>query len=71
MTHEFLYSFRQASLQEAKLAPRLMVDCRHANSNKDYKKQPLVCRDVMKQNAHGDQRIIGVMIESNLVGGAQ
>jgi len=58
-------------LQETKLAPRVMVDCSHANSNRDYTKQQVVCRDVSKQIADGDQRIIGVMIESNLVGGAQ
>src|SRR5271157_63743 len=58
-------------LQEAKLAPRVMVDCSHANSNRDYTKQPFVCRDVIKQIADGDHRITGVMIESNLVGGAQ
>ncbi|HEV2022779.1 MAG TPA: 3-deoxy-7-phosphoheptulonate synthase [Terriglobales bacterium] len=60
-----------AQLGEANLAPRVMVDCSHANSNKDYTKQPSVCRDVIMQIAGGDRRIIGVMIESNLVGGAQ
>jgi 3-deoxy-7-phosphoheptulonate synthase len=60
-----------AQLREANLAPRVMVDCSHANSNKDYTKQPSVCRNVIAQIAGGDQRIIGVMIESNLVGGAQ
>jgi 3-deoxy-7-phosphoheptulonate synthase len=58
-------------LQKAKLAPRVMVDCSHANSNKDYTKQLFVSRDVIKQIADGEQRIMGVMIESNLVGGAQ
>jgi|SRR5271167_720488 len=58
-------------LQEAKLAPRVMVDCSHANSNRDYTTQPFVCRDVIKQIADGEHRIIGVMLESNLVGGAQ
>lgn len=58
-------------LEDAKLAPRVMIDCSHANSNKDYTKQPSVCRDVMKQVEHGERRIIGVMIESNLVAGAQ
>ncbi len=58
-------------LQEAKLAPRVMVDCSHANSSKDHTKQPLVCRDVIKQIEDGDQRIMGAMIESNLVEGAQ
>ena len=53
--------------------PRVMIDCSHANSSKDYKRQVLVCRqcDVAGQIAKGDRRIIGVMIESNLVAGAQ
>jgi len=60
-----------AQLEAAKLAPRVMIDCSHANSNKDYTKQPFVCREVMKQVEEGKRHIIGVMIESNLVGGAQ
>ncbi len=58
-------------LEQAGLAPRLMIDCSHANSNKDYTRQALVCRDVAKQIANGDRRIVGVMLESNLVAGAQ
>lgn len=60
-----------AQLEQAKLAARVMIDCSHANSNKDFTKQPSVCRDVIMQVAHGERRIIGVMIESNLVAGAQ
>ena len=60
-----------AQLEGAKLPPRVMVDCSHANSNRDYKKQESVCRDVIKQIAYRDPRIIGLMIESNLVAGAQ
>jgi 3-deoxy-7-phosphoheptulonate synthase len=48
-----------------------MVDCSHANSSKDYAKQSAVCQEVAQQVAKGDQRIIGVMLESNLVAGAQ
>ena len=48
-----------------------MIDCSHANSSKDHAKQPLVCRDVIGQIATGDRRIMGVMLESNLVAGAQ
>jgi 3-deoxy-7-phosphoheptulonate synthase len=48
-----------------------MIDCSHANSSKDHTKQPLVCRDVIGQIATGDRRIIGVMLESNIVVGAQ
>ena len=58
-------------LSEAALAPRVMVDCSHANSNKDHTRQSLVCRDVAAQIASGSRNILGVMLESNLVAGAQ
>ena len=60
-----------AKMEEAGLAPRIMIDFSHANSNKDYRRQALVSHDVAGQIAAGDRRIIGVMIESNLVAGAQ
>jgi 3-deoxy-7-phosphoheptulonate synthase len=60
-----------AQLENAGLSPRVMIDCSHANSNKDHTRQGLVCRDVAGQIRHGDRRIIGVMLESNLVAGAQ
>ncbi len=60
-----------AQLEKAGLPPRLMIDCSHANSNKDYRRQSLVCHDVAGQIAGGDKNIIGVMIESNLVAGSQ
>jgi 3-deoxy-7-phosphoheptulonate synthase len=47
------------------------VDLSHANSNKNYKRQALVGHDVAAQIASGNRKIIGVMIESNLVAGAQ
>jgi len=56
---------------EAGVKPRIMIDCSHANSSKDYQRQALVCRDVAAQIAAGDRRIMGVMLESNLVAGAQ
>jgi 3-deoxy-7-phosphoheptulonate synthase len=58
-------------LETAGLPQRVMVDCSHANSGKDYTRQPIVCRDVAAQIAGGESRILGVMIESNLVAGAQ
>ena len=58
-------------LQKAGLPPRVMIDCSHANSNKDNTRQPAVCRDVAGQIAEGNRNIIGVMLESNLVAGAQ
>src|SRR5580658_3640174 len=58
-------------MKAAGLQPRIMIDCSHANSSKDYRRQPLVCRDVAAQVAAGNREIIGVMLESNLVAGAQ
>jgi 3-deoxy-7-phosphoheptulonate synthase len=60
-----------ASLKKAGLLPRVMVDCSHANSKKDHRRQPAVCRAVAEQIADGSRNIIGVMLESNLVAGAQ
>ena len=60
-----------AKMEQAGVLPRIMIDFSHANSNKDYRRQALVCHDVAAQIAAGDKRIMGVMIESNLVAGAQ
>ena len=48
-----------------------MIDFSHANSSKQHERQMDVGRDVAAQLASGDQRIIGVMIESHLEGGRQ
>jgi 3-deoxy-7-phosphoheptulonate synthase len=53
------------------LDPRIMIDLSHANSNKDYRRQSIVCHDVAAQIAAGNKNIIGIMLESNLVAGAQ
>ena len=58
-------------LKKAGLPERVMIDCSHANSSKDYTRQGIVCRDVAQQIAQGGGHILGVMIESNLVPGAQ
>jgi len=55
----------------AGLAARLMIDASHANSNKRFKQQIEVARDVASQVAAGDERIIGMMLESHLVEGRQ
>lgn len=60
-----------AELGKSALAARLMVDFSHANSNKQFKRQVDVARDVGTQIAAGDARIIGVMVESNLREGRQ
>ena len=58
-------------LKEAGLMPRLMVDCSHANSNKDYRNQSPVWRDVIAQRVTGNKDIVGLMLESNLFPGSQ
>ena len=60
-----------ALLSKAHLPPFLMVDCSHGNSAKDYRRQPLVARDLAAQLAAGSRAITAVMIESNLVEGSQ
>ncbi|WP_281352056.1 3-deoxy-7-phosphoheptulonate synthase [Caldichromatium japonicum] len=53
------------------LIPKIMIDFSHANSGKRPEKQILICQDVCGQIARGDRRIMGAMIESNLVAGCQ
>jgi 3-deoxy-7-phosphoheptulonate synthase len=59
------------ALKKAGLRETLMIDASHANSSKDPNRQPIVVDDIAGQLAAGDRRIMGVMIESNLVGGRQ
>ena len=49
----------------------LMIDCSHANSEKDHNRQIDVCRDVAGQIKAGNKNVIGVMLESHLVAGRQ
>jgi 3-deoxy-7-phosphoheptulonate synthase len=51
--------------------PRLMVDCSHGNAMKDPLRQIVVCQDIAEQLQNGSQSLMGVMIESHLVGGNQ
>ena len=58
-------------LVDAGLEDRIMIDFSHANSRKEHERQRDVCEDVCGQIAGGEQRILGVMIESHLVSGRQ
>jgi 3-deoxy-7-phosphoheptulonate synthase len=58
-------------LQAAGLPSRLVVDCSHGNSSRDPERQPAVAADLAAQIAAGQRAICGVMLESNLVSGAQ
>jgi len=59
------------ALRDAGLPERIMVDCSHANANKDHKRQPLVAKNIMEQIKNGNRSIIGLMLESNLHEGNQ
>ena len=58
-------------LQACDLPQKLMVDCSHGNSNKDYTRQIAVAKTLAEQISAGQQGIAGVMLESHLVGGRQ
>lgn len=67
-------NYDEDSIKEAKSKLNngvVMVDCSHGNSNKDYRNQPIVSKEVARQVANGEDAIIGVMIESNINEGKQ
>ena len=58
-------------LDAAGLPAKIMIDCSHANSQKQYEKQINVAEDIAGQIASGDHRIAGMMVESHLKAGKQ
>ncbi len=64
-------SITERTLEKAKLSQNIMIDCSHANSNKDATLQPLVAMNVTNQIIEGNQSIVAVMIESNIGAGNQ
>ena len=58
-------------LEQFKMIGKVMVDCSHGNSNKDFRRQSEVLRDVASQIKAGSKNLMGVMIESHLVEGNQ
>ena len=61
----------EAAMKAQGLVSSIIVDCSHGNSNKDYRQQPIVAEEVLKQRRAGNQSIIGIMLESNLFEGNQ
>jgi len=55
----------------AGLRPQVMIDVSHGNSSKRPENQPGVVDDIARQIEGGERRIVGVMVESHLVGGRQ
>ena len=64
-------SICEQELEAANIKPNIMVDCSHANSNKDHNLQPLVLDNVSNQILDGNTSIIGVMLESHINSGNQ
>jgi 3-deoxy-7-phosphoheptulonate synthase len=60
-----------AMLTARGLEPRLMVDCSHGNSGRDAERQPAVAREIAMRFAAGEPGLMGLMLESHLVGGRQ
>ena len=61
----------EEKIESSGLRPSIIIDCSHANSNKDHKKQSLVFEDVMQQKLEGNKSIKGVMLESHINEGNQ
>src|SRR5690606_23809054 len=61
----------EQELEKAKIIPNIMVDCSHANSNKNHELQTLVMENVANQIVEGNKSIIGLMVESNIGPGNQ
>jgi 3-deoxy-7-phosphoheptulonate synthase len=61
----------EQALKKAQLPANIIVDCSHANSYKKPELQPLVMADVINQVVNGNQALVGLMIESNIVAGNQ
>jgi 3-deoxy-7-phosphoheptulonate synthase len=59
------------AIRDSGLAPRLMIDTSHGNSEKDYHRQVLVARDIASRIAQGERAIIRLSMESFLVDGRQ
>lgn len=64
-------SLCEQELTKAKITPNIMIDCSHANSNKDPALQPLVMENVTNQIVEGNKSIVSLMVESNLGWGSQ
>ena len=64
-------AYTRELLKKLNITPNIIIDCSHANSNKEALKQKTVLMDVIKQKRAGEKSIIGAMLESNLLFGKQ
>ncbi len=58
-------------LNDNKIENGIMIDCSHGNSNKDHSRQKNVVEEISRQISDGNKKIVGAMIESNIVEGKQ
>jgi 3-deoxy-7-phosphoheptulonate synthase len=61
----------QRALRDAGLTDKIVIDCSHDNSSKDYRRQSLVFDDCVQQIVRGNHNIVGLMLESHLFEGNQ
>jgi 3-deoxy-7-phosphoheptulonate synthase len=61
----------EKAIVKAGYNPAIIVDCSHANSHKDYSRQPEVAKDILMQLEQGNDSIVGIMLESHLNEGNQ
>jgi 3-deoxy-7-phosphoheptulonate synthase len=64
-------AFLKVALKKSSIKCGIIVDCSHANSNKQYELQKDALMDIMKQVKDGEDHIVGAMLESNLKPGSQ
>jgi 3-deoxy-7-phosphoheptulonate synthase len=64
-------AFAGILLKKAGIPNGVIIDCSHANSNKDYKLQRNALCDVAKQITSGTKLIAGIMLESFITAGNQ
>ncbi len=69
--YENVVESAEGDMKKAGLDPRIVIDCSHQNSNKDYTRQKRVLRNIIDQKVWGNKSIKGFMIESNLYEGRQ
>ncbi|PSN15080.1 3-deoxy-7-phosphoheptulonate synthase [filamentous cyanobacterium CCT1] len=61
----------EAKMSRLKLPQRIVVDCSHGNSNKNYERQGDVMQNILQQISDGNRSVVGMMLESNLAAGNQ
>lgn len=61
----------ESDIAKAGYNPAIIVDCSHANTDKDYTRQPIVAKDILEQLEQGNRSIVGIMLESHINEGNQ